>query len=78
VCPFGITHWWLAGTDEATEGTWIWDDGHSTSFSYTDWDSGYPTTNTSLNCLEEYYASGTSEWRDAACTANLHYVCALR
>jgi hypothetical protein len=76
---FGIVDWWLAGTDAASEGTFAWDDGYSSAWSYTDWASGNPTgTSTDWDCVVEDWHTSGSQWSDAPCGTNSHFVCALR
>jgi len=67
----------LGGSDDVVEGNWKWFD--STSFSYTNWNSGYYGGSTSENCME--MESGNGTWNDCPCSSsgsNGHMICQIR
>ncbi|XP_062610971.1 hepatic lectin-like, partial [Saccostrea cucullata] len=64
--------WWMGGTDEESEGTFIW--VHSnTTLNYTHWDTGEPNNGgTGENCVE-LLPEGV--WNDNNCDSSHYYVC---
>jgi len=77
---------WIGLTDEANEGTWVWEDGSPATF--TRWASGEPNnspagrtcdsdnrcTRSGEHCAEMYASSG---WNDIPCTHNKAFACML-
>jgi len=58
------SHFWIGGTDQATEGTWIWVDG--TPWSFTDWWAGAPDDPTGDEDFTAYdLRGGNWAWNDA-------------
>ncbi|XP_062605322.1 hepatic lectin-like [Saccostrea cucullata] len=64
--------WWMGGTDEESEGTFIW--VHSnTTLSYTNWLQGEPSNgDTGENCVE-MLTEGV--WNDKNCDSSTYYIC---
>jgi len=67
---------WLGGSDKTTEGSWVWSDG--STFSFTNWGPGNPNNNVVINgkdysqdCLTVNYGYG--KWDDLECSGqNIH------
>lgn len=59
---------WLGFTDQATEGTWLWADGSTST--YTNWAPGEPSNNGGLPCNADEDAAvfhlATGLWNDSA------------
>uniref|UniRef100_A0A182NPC8 C-type lectin domain-containing protein n=1 Tax=Anopheles dirus TaxID=7168 RepID=A0A182NPC8_9DIPT len=68
--------YWLAGTDNGSEGTWIWISRNKPVGSvggYINWASGAPNVGkTNQNCLM-LQDEGTAKWVDAACDDTAYY-----
>jgi hypothetical protein len=66
--------WWTGGNDQATEGTWVWENGDS--FSYTNWHSGEPnnTGTGGEDCLQ-LGRFGDDTWNDEPCSSSFYFVC---
>ena len=62
----GAASAWLGGSDAASEGTWLWLNGET--WSYTNWNVGEPNNSGGEHCLM-MYANGT--WNDAPSTYQL-------
>jgi len=62
---------WLGGTDIASEGSWVWDDG--SEWEYTNWQQGEGYGGKVENCmiLFSYY----NTWYDTSCSEPLPYIC---
>lgn len=65
----GVRSKWLGGTDEASEGTWVWINGES--WAYTAWTAGEPN-----NVGGEHYLSydAGGGWNDLPANYNVGYV----
>ncbi len=66
--------WWMGYNDVATEGTWVWANGDTAT--YTNWASGEPNnsgSNEDCAQLGRYYPATT--WNDEPCTASFRYIC---
>jgi len=72
--PSNFYYVWLGGSDQKTEGTWVWTDGSSVT--YTDWYGNEPNSGTSRNCIYAY--SGYNwQWFDYTCTWTFYAVCKI-
>ena len=66
---------WIGGTDEATEGTWLWRDGSGNISDYTNWASGEPNdSQTGEDCL---HLQSDYQWNDLACANSKGFICNL-
>jgi hypothetical protein len=70
------SHFWIGGTDSATEGVWAWVDG--TPFSPLDWWPTEPNDSTFLSPLGEDYLAydlrtGLWAWNDGADTVSTFF-----
>ncbi len=66
--------WWTGYTDAVSEGTWLWPDG--TTGSYTNWHTGEPNNSGSNeDCVQlgRFYPAYT--WNDEPCTSSFYYIC---
>jgi len=66
--------WWMGFTDAASEGTWVWEDGSSVS--YTDWYSGEPNDsggNEDCGQLNRFHPD--YGWNDEPCSSSFAYIC---
>lgn len=68
----GITWWWVGGTDQASEGTWVDPDGASVS-PYASWAGGVPGGGTAENCAAA--SPNTWTWDDQGCERELPAIC---
>ena len=60
------------GEDKTTEGTFVWTDG--TSFTFTNWKDGQPGGGTVQNCLQMRFTDGL--WDDMKCSKDTNvYIC---
>jgi hypothetical protein len=79
----GLTAVWLGGSDAASEGTWVWEDG--TQFwqgaangmavggLYTNWIANQPDNSGGTeNCLQFHPNMG---WNDTTCSSSFAYIC---
>jgi cysteine-rich repeat protein len=64
---------WLGGTDEVTEGVYVWTDGEA--FSYAPWGPGEPNGGTSDNCIESVADTGFDYWATLSCSLSRDYIC---
>ncbi|KAK7475698.1 hypothetical protein BaRGS_00033069 [Batillaria attramentaria] len=70
-------NYWLGGSDEASEGTFVWvSDGRNITFS--DWSDGggQPNNRNNQDCLEIRKAFDF-RWNDFTCTARNRYICQI-
>ncbi len=71
---------WIGFNDLDTDGTWVWSDGWTGS--YTHWNSGEPNGGTAENCAELNWRQGTGLWNDSTCDDDTlgkrSYVCQTR
>ncbi|XP_050710377.1 perlucin-like protein [Eriocheir sinensis] len=68
-------HYWLAATDEAEEGVWLWDhDKKPVPMGSPFWYVGEPNGGTSYNCVVLSY-SYTHRWVDTYCHYTNYAIC---
>jgi hypothetical protein len=65
--------WWTGGSDEATEGTWVWLNGDS--WSYTNWHSGEPNNSGSNEDCMQLGRFSDYTWNDEPCSSSFYYIC---
>uniref|UniRef100_A0A182QWB7 C-type lectin domain-containing protein n=1 Tax=Anopheles farauti TaxID=69004 RepID=A0A182QWB7_9DIPT len=69
--------WWLSGTDNGMEGSWIWLSRNvpiGIINGYTNWASTEPNNHGGTeHCMRMEYTSG--KWYDLSCDLSLYYVC---
>ena len=70
---YSTSKWWMGFNDIDSEGTWVWEDG--TTVSYTNWAAGEPNDSGGEDCgqLNRYHPDTT--WNDEPCTSSFRYVC---
>ena len=61
----GTSQAFLGGSDEAVEGTFVWDDG--TPFSLTNWTPGEPNDSGGEDCVEIVGGAAGGKWNDVPC-----------
>lgn len=69
------SHYWLAATDEAEEGVWLWEhDKTPVPLGNPFWYPGQPSDNTMYNCA---YMNRNFDyrWYNADCTIKLYTIC---
>nr|QNH72454.1 toxin candidate TRINITY_DN20653_c5_g3_i1.p1 [Ceriantheomorphe brasiliensis] len=62
---------WIGANDKANEGTFVWSDG--STMSYTNWAAGEPNDNTNEDCVE--ILTKTFQWNDQQCSDINGYIC---
>ncbi|KAL9974659.1 hypothetical protein ACROYT_G011722 [Oculina patagonica] len=67
------TQTWLGGTDIASEGTWVWEDGEDFG-GFSSWPAGEPNGGENEQCLWMMYDEN-GNWNDAGCDAGKPHVC---
>ena len=65
-----IVDLWAGGNDKVTEGTWVWSDG--VTWSYTDWHTGGGNDDDE-DCL--VVTANPSWWVDVPCTTEHYFMC---
>merc|ERR1712154_72384 len=68
--------WWTAGTDIGIEGQWIWTTTLTAVEDFV-WESGFPSTSLSLNCLSLTHTHGYLGY-DAPCDNPRYPICQLK
>ena len=63
--------WWIGLNDAASEGTFVWADGDSST--YRNWDSAEPDGGSSVACVDTNANDGT--WGDSICSRDQFFVC---
>nr|QNH72453.1 toxin candidate TRINITY_DN20625_c6_g6_i3.p1 [Ceriantheomorphe brasiliensis] len=70
---FDVDGYWTGGNDQATEGTFVWGDG--STFSYSDWHAGEPNDlNNNEDCLE-LRKDFQFQWNDLDCSHLNAFIC---
>ena len=73
VDSYSSATWWIGYNDVATEGSFVWEDGSSST--YTNWHLGEPNNlDNNEDCTELNYGTDGS-WNDKTCTVTMNYVC---
>lgn len=69
------TKFFIGFNDVAAEGTWVWDDGHTGT--YTHWDAGEPNNQNTENCglLDADPAARAGAWLDGRCSTDQMCLC---
>ncbi|KAL4231972.1 hypothetical protein ACF0H5_009549 [Mactra antiquata] len=68
---------WLGGSDQASEGTWIWDKSQQ-QITYTKWKTGEPNNaGKGENCLTMSF-SDNFLWNDNNCAHKYNFICEVR
>jgi len=65
--------WWIGLSDSASEGSWVWVDG--TTASYTDWASGQPDDAYGGQDCGAFLLSYSSQWYDLSCSSYIFAIC---
>ncbi|CAC5397649.1 unnamed protein product [Mytilus coruscus] len=74
---FGGELFWLGGTDQYTDGQWVWS-GSNSSFTFQDWwNNATPLNNTVLNCLTVGKIT-LNKFKDEICDNKHFFVCEKR
>jgi hypothetical protein len=69
----GIQSTWIGGTDQATEGTFVWADG--TPMSYTKWSAGEPNDGGGGEDCTVTVSDRAYLWDDRPCNTAYQYIC---
>ena len=73
---FGQQHnFWIGGTDNHTEGTWVWKSGKS--MTYTDWGKGEPNSwnGRDEDCIDMSGYTLDYAWSDGSCSSQIFSIC---
>ena len=65
---------WLGGSDSASEGSWVWQDGSPLSWTY--WAGGQPSGSSNFDCLA--WEGGWRSWRDLKCSYDRYFLCEVK
>jgi len=65
-------NWWMAYTDQGSEGSWYWYNGSSGT--YTNWESGEPNNSGNEDC-GELGRFGDGKWNDDRCSDDNYFLC---
>ncbi|MBN2495416.1 MAG: hypothetical protein JXR96_12550, partial [Deltaproteobacteria bacterium] len=63
---------WIGYNDRSSEGTWVWDDGSTSS--YHPWSTGEPNGADAENCA---MVQGDGHWNDMSCNYDRAFVCEM-
>ena len=74
ISKFGGHTYWLGGSDEASEGSWVWSDGSPVTVSY--WAGSEPNGGTTEDCLG-WYGHGRY-WFDSRCSSDRYTACSIK
>jgi len=67
------TYWWIGFNDRAKEGTFVWEDGSTST--YTSWHSGEPNDSDHKEDCAQLNRFGDYTWNDANCDGEIYFVC---
>ena len=71
---FSTSKWWIGLNDISSEGSFVWEDGSSVSF--TNWHSGEPNNGGGgEDCTQLNRYHPTQTWNDEPCGQGLPFVC---
>jgi hypothetical protein len=70
---FSTDKWHMGLTDQWSEGTWVWANGDSVS--YTNWQAGEPNGGTTESCAQLNRYHPAQSWNDEPCDQSLRFVC---
>ena len=73
VTAAGGTAVWIGLTDQLVEGTFLWADGSSST--YTNWAANEPNDTNGEDCVE---LKSNGQWNDLPCSYTRGYLCRLR
>lgn len=75
----GSNGWYTSGTDERTEGQFVWaDTGYPYRVNYTKWHIGQPNNvGNAQNCLLLQYSDVHYEWGDVNCDDKHPFICEI-
>ncbi|CAH1239363.1 COLEC12 [Branchiostoma lanceolatum] len=71
---------WIGLTDEAEEGTWVWDDGATlTGTGWSNWKEGFPRDSTLYNCAFWAHPYNSKAWNNGFyCSSECPYICEVK
>ncbi|GAB6026377.1 Fc fragment of IgE, low affinity II, receptor for (CD23) [Chamberlinius hualienensis] len=69
--------WWLGASDEATEGTWIWEHNKNV-ITYSDWIKNQPDNYLKAEDCLHYWRKYDWKWNDFPCNVTVNYICQQR
>lgn len=67
--------YWIGGTDASRDGEFMWE-GHSQSFTWTNWGPGNPDRVGTSDCVILFQRSDY-KWHDTSCSNNNSYICEI-
>ncbi|VDI74911.1 Hypothetical predicted protein [Mytilus galloprovincialis] len=68
-----VDDYWIGGSDETNEGTWLWEDGQTINMSL--FRTGEPNGNSVQNCLSLTFSSSGNQFEDEDCSVPKKSIC---
>lgn len=75
ITEYASRDYWIGGTDASRDGEFMWE-GHSQSFTWTNWGPGNPDRVGTSDCVILFQRSDY-KWHDTSCSNSNSYICEI-